>query len=369
MKKLLCFVLTVVFCCHTSCFALELSASSAVVVELETGAVVYAKAEDTKRTMASTTKIMTAICALEEGDLSKKVKIPPRAVGIEGSSIYLREAEELTLKELVYGLMLNSGNDAAVAIAYAVAGSVEDFAKLMNTKAKEIGAKNTHFMNPNGLDEDGHYTTAKDLAMIAAYAMKNKDFREIASTYQTTIPGSEEGTKRYLTNHNKLLKRMEGCIGVKTGFTKKSGRCLVSSAERGGVTLVAVTLNAPDDWNDHINMMNYGFERLERKKMVSKGELLQEVTVEGGDRKTTKVVCSDDFYASMLKDKPYVAKYKFSKSIKAPVKKGAEVGRVEIYMGSSLIGTVPAVTGEDVGVDKTRYFGKSIMMIIRGFFK
>ena len=307
--------------------------------------------------------------AYQDKELDKKVKIDSKAVGVEGSSIYLREGEKLSLSELVYGLMLNSGNDAAVAIACGVSGSVENFAKLMNVKAKEIGVKNTEFKNPNGLDEEGHYTTAYDLATITAYALKNEEFKKIVSTFQTTIPGSEEGTKRYLTNHNKLLKRMEGCIGVKTGFTKKSGRCLVSAAEREGVTLVAVTLNAPDDWNDHMNMMNYGFERVIRKKMVSKGEVLQNVRVTGGDDKTLKVVCADDFYASTLKDKPYVAKYKFAQPIQAPVEKGTKIGKVEIYMDRRLIGTVPAVAGENVGIDKTRYFGKSIMMIIRGFLK
>lgn len=368
MKRIFCLLVTVIIVCSSlSCHALELSASSAVLIEAEHDTVLYEKDASSKRTMASTTKIMTAICALEEGDLTQKVKIAPEAVGVEGSSIYLRNGEELTLKELVYGLMLNSGNDAAVAIAYAVSGSVEEFAKLMNKKAKEIGADNSQFKNPNGLDEEGHYTTAYDLAQIAAYAMKNEEFKEIVSTYQTTIPGSEEETKRYLTNHNKLLKRMDGCIGVKTGFTKKSGRCLVSAAERNGVTLVAVTLNAPDDWNDHINMMEFGFERVKRKSLISKDDILQDINVDNGNRKKTRVVCGKDFSVPAVDGKCYVTRYKAKKSIIAPVKKGDEIGKVEFYLDNMLIGEVSAVAEETVDVDQTRKFGKSIRKILWGF--
>ncbi len=367
MKNIVCLFISILLCCQINCNAVGLSASSAVLIDGEHGVVIYAKDADSRRTMASTTKIMTAICALEEGDLTKKVKIPSEAVGIEGSSIYLRKGEELTLKELVYGLMLNSGNDAAVAIAYAVSGGVDEFSELMNKKAKEIGVKNSHFMNPNGLDEDGHYTTAFDLAQITAYAMKNKEFRKIASTYQTTIPGSEEGAVRYLTNHNKLLKRMDGCIGVKTGFTKKSGRCLVSAAEREGVTLVAVTLNAPDDWNDHINMMNYGFERVKRQTLVCEGDFLQKIKVTEGEKKSVNVMCGKEFSVPAVDGKCYVTKYKAKKSVKAPVKKGMEVGTVEFYLDGNFIGEIPAVAEEAVGVDQTRKFGKSIRKILWGF--
>lgn len=369
MKKLVCLVvgLYMLFTCY-ECFALELSAASAVIIDGDCGAIIYGKDENNRRTMASTTKIMTAICALEEGNLERKVKIAPEAVGVEGSSIYLRNGEELTLRELTYGLMLNSGNDAAVAIAIAVSGSVENFAKLMNKKALEIGVENTGFKNPNGLDEEGHYTTASDLARITAYAMKNEEFRKIVSTYQTTIPSGEDNAVRYLTNHNKLLKRMEGCIGVKTGFTKKSGRCLVSAAERNGVVLVAVTLNAPDDWNDHIKMMDYGFERVEKKQMCSKGEFLQDIAVQGGVKKKAKVVCKRDFSVSMVSDRCYTSLYKFAGSIKAPLEKGKRVGDVELFMGDTLIGTVPAVIDEAVEEDKTRHFDMSFEKILKEYF-
>jgi len=368
VKSISCLIVTaLIFLTSPECFALELSASSAVLIDGEHGAVIYSQNADARRTMASTTKIMTAICAIESGDLDRKVKIAPEAVGVEGSSIYLKHGEELTLRELVYGLMLNSGNDAAVAIACGVSGSVKDFAELMNRKALEIGASNSGFQNPNGLDEDGHYTTALDLAKITVYALKNEEFRKIVSTYQTTIPGSDPGTVRYLTNHNKLLKNMEGCIGVKTGFTKKSGRCLVSAAERGGLTLVAVTLNAPDDWNDHIRMMNYGFEKVEKKKLVSKGEYLQRVNIIGGDEPFADIVCGEDFFVPAVLGKCYVTRYKAKRNVKAPLKKGMEAGSVEFYLDNRLIGSVPAVINKSVGVDKTRYFGKSMMKIVKKF--
>lgn len=370
MKKIF-FVLAVLVVASygTYAYALETSAGSAVVIEAQSGTPAYSKNDTQRRTMASTTKIMTAICAIEEADLNQKVKIPPEAVGVEGSSIYLRTGEELTLRELVYGLMLNSGNDSAVAIAYAVSGSVENFAKLMNTKAKEIGLCNTQFKNPNGLDEDGHYTTALDLARITAYGLKNPEFKKIVSTYQTTIPGSEEGQVRYLTNHNKLLKRYPGCIGVKTGFTKKSGRCLVSAAERNGVTLVAVTLSAPDDWNDHTKMLDFGFENVTKRNMVSHGEVLAKVPVEKGSKPYAEIVAENSFDVLGVKGKKYLAFFQSPENVVAPLKAGEQVGVVELYMEDKLIGTVPAVVKESVGEDKTRHFGKSLNLIKERFLR
>lgn len=249
MKKcvlLLCAVLCAVI--PHRCFAVGVSAKSAVLIETSADRIVYRKNADEKLPMASTTKIMTAICAIENtDDLDRKITVADCAVGVEGSSIYLKHGEHLSVRELVYGLMLSSGNDAAVAIACAVSGDVQRFAALMNETAKKIGVQNTSFKNPNGLDEEGHYTTAYDLARIASYALKNDEFKKIVSTYTTTIPYEGYSYDRRLKNHNKLLKLYDGCIGIKTGFTKKSGRCLVSAAERDGAVLVAVTLNAPDD--------------------------------------------------------------------------------------------------------------------------
>ena len=368
MKRAIC-LLVVCLLCGASCpaYALDTSARSAVLIEGEHGTVIYEKNASQRLSMASTTKIMTAICAIEEGNLDKKVKIAPEAVGVEGSSIYLKNGESFTLRELVCGLMLNSGNDAAVAIAYAVSGGVDKFSRLMNEKAKKIGAKNTQFKNPNGLDEEGHYTTAYDLALIAAYGLKNEEFKKIVSTHRMTIGGEGETEKRYLTNHNKLLNMYDGCIGVKTGFTKKSGRCLVSAAQKNGVILVAVTLSAPDDWRDHTNMLNFGFDELKRKNVVSKGEPLGRVFVVNGKKAYTKIVAGEDFDISLLPKTRCVTYFFAPDKIKAPVKKDDKVGEIVVYLDGKQIKTVPAVAKDTVSIDDTRYFAKTLANIIREF--
>ena len=238
---------------------LPLSAESAILMDASDGSVLYEKNAHARKGMASTTKIMTALVAAQSMPLDKNILIPKEAVGIEGSSVYLTEGESLTVRQLLYALLLSSANDAATALAIASAGSVESFAEKMNLFAKELGLSDTHFINPHGLYHEDHYTTAFELALITAAALRNTTVKEIVSTYKTDIPLGNEKKGRLLVNHNKLLKLYEGAIGVKTGFTKKTGRCLVSAAERDGLTLIAVTLNAPDDWNDHIKMLDHGF--------------------------------------------------------------------------------------------------------------
>lgn len=208
--------------------------------------------------MASTTKVMTALIVIENCKLDEKVKIPKQAVGIEGSSIYLKEGEELSVGELLYGLMLRSGNDAACALAIHVAGSVENFAEIMNIRAQAMKLTDSHFTNPSGLHDDNHYTTAYDLAVIACEAMKYAEFRKIVSTNFISV-GKGENT-RYFKNKNKMLHLYEGGNGIKTGFTKKAGRCLVSSATRDGVTMVSVVLNRPDMWNESVALLDYAFD-------------------------------------------------------------------------------------------------------------
>lgn len=260
----------------------SVSARSAILIEASTGLVLFEKDADTRRPMASTTKIMTTLVALENGRLNDKVIIPSAAVGIEGSSIYLYADEELTLGELLYAVMLESANDAATAVAIKIAGSVAAFADMMNKKAALLGMTNSSFTNPHGLDNENHYTTARDLATLTRYAMQNSTFREIVATRRKTIPLHDGGGVRLLLNHNKLLRLYPYAIGVKTGFTKKSGRCLVSAAERDGVELIAVTLNASDDWNDHTAMFEYGFSQLERVTLAEAGTLSFALPVVGG---------------------------------------------------------------------------------------
>ena len=237
----------------------DLSAKGAVLIEASSGAVVYQKNQDLRLPMASTTKIMTALVAIESLPLDTLVTVTEESVGVEGSSIYLTAGEVLTLEDLLYALLLESANDAAETIAIAVAGSVAAFADLMNQKATFLGLSSTHFVNPHGLDAEDHYTTAAELATLTVAALENPDFRRICATKRHVIPLQGENGARVLINHNRLLSSYEGCIGVKTGYTKKTGRCLVSAAERDGVRLVAVTLGAPDDWRDHTAMLDYGF--------------------------------------------------------------------------------------------------------------
>ncbi|NNV05696.1 D-alanyl-D-alanine carboxypeptidase family protein [Geobacillus sp. C56-T2] len=249
------------------------SAKSAILMEQHSGRVLFAKDAYTKRRIASITKIMTAVLAIESGKMDDLVTVSARAVRTEGSSIYLRQGEKIKLRDLVYGLMLRSGNDAAVAIAEHVGGSVEGFVFLMNKKAAEIGMRDTEFANPHGLDDaENHYSTAYDMALLMQYAMKNSEFRRISGTkvYRAPAPPGEEGA-RVWRNKNKLLTSLyEYCTGGKTGYTKRAHRTLVTTASKDGVNLIAVTLDAPDDWNDHIAMYEYGFSHYHIAKVSGK---------------------------------------------------------------------------------------------------
>ena len=235
-------------------------ARSSALYSPDTNSFLYSKNADQRLPMASTTKIVTALIAIESLDFKERIKVQKEAVGVEGSSLYLKENDELTAEDLIYSVLLQSANDAATVLALRISGSVQDFADRMTQRVQEIGAFDTSFQNPHGLDAKEHYTTAHDLSLIAAEALKNTDFKKICSTYKYSFKVGEE--TRTVINHNKLLKSYDGCIGIKTGFTKKCGRCLVSAAERNGVTLIAVTLDDPDDWKDHKSMLNYGFESL-----------------------------------------------------------------------------------------------------------
>jgi len=233
------------------------SAASAALYSKNRDEFLYLKSDNQRLGMASTTKIMTAVVALENADLEKEIAVDARAVGTEGSSMYLKAGEKFTMRELLYGLLLRSANDAAMAIAYAVASDLPSFVALMNEKASALSLSNTHFVNPHGLDAEEHYSSAFDLAKLTAYAIDNPAFCEIISTKKKTIGKGE--SKRLLVNHNRLLSQYEGCFGVKTGFTKSCGRCLVSAAEKSGQILICVTLDAPNDWSDHSKLFNYGF--------------------------------------------------------------------------------------------------------------
>ncbi|GAA0445531.1 D-alanyl-D-alanine carboxypeptidase [Virgibacillus sp. AGTR] len=243
----------------------EISGQNAILMEQSTGRVLFEKNAHDPESIASITKIMTAIIAIESGKMQEKAKTSRKAIYTEGSSIYLEQGEKMTINDLVYGLMLRSGNDAAVAISEHIGGSEEGFVYLMNEKAKWLGMNHTHFDNPHGLDSDSHYSSAYDMAILMSYAMKNKTFRKITGA-QSYL--SENRTYSW-QNKNKLLTQYyDYCTGGKTGYTKKTGRTLVSSAEKDGMSLIAVTLDAPDDWRDHIQMFEWGFTNYDMEKIA-----------------------------------------------------------------------------------------------------
>ena len=318
-----------------------LSARQAVALEPVTGRHLFEREPAARARMASTTKIMTALLICEQCNVLDRMRIPKEAVGIEGSSMYLQEGEVLTLQELLYGLMLSSGNDAAVALAIYCGGTVEGFVARMNDKARILGLKDTHFANPNGLDAPDHYSSAADLAALGAYAMENPIFAKTVSTKTVQAGG------RALRNHNKLLWQVEGAEGVKTGFTKSAGRTLVSSASRQGRRVVAVTLDAPDDWRDHTSLLNEGFAQYQVKRVVRKGDKVATRTVIGGNG-TVDLIADGDFdYALAPSDRPQVAAGG-KHFVYAPVTEGAGAGTGYILISGRIVGRVPLVYGETV---------------------
>jgi serine-type D-Ala-D-Ala carboxypeptidase (penicillin-binding protein 5/6) len=271
---LLAFLLIIVNFPEKTSASVSVSASSAVLMDQESGRVLYGKNAHEKKRIASITKIMTAILAIESDKLEKMVQVSAKATRAEGSSVYLKPNEKIKLEDLVYGLMLRSGNDTAEAIAEYVGGSLDGFVYLMNSKAKEIGMANTNFANPHGLDNfENHYSTAYDMALLTRYAMQNEKYRVISGTKIHKAPNPEEKWDRVWRNKNRLLSKYKYTTGGKTGYTKRAKRTLVTTATKGDMDLISVTLNAPDDWNDHISMFEYGFQKYDLVEVISKGKI------------------------------------------------------------------------------------------------
>lgn len=338
MKKyfsvILCIVIIAVSCpLGVSSASLGISASSAVVMVADTGEVLYEHNAHTQKSMASTTKIMTALLALENADLKKEITVSEKDVAVEGTSMGLLPDDKVTFEGLVYGMLLQSGNDAANVTAVKLSGSVAKFVELMNRRAAEIGMSNTNFVTPSGLDAPGHYSTAYDMALLACEAIKNPDFRSISSQKQAVVYYGNPPYRRTLTNHNKLLGYYDGCIGVKTGFTKKSGRCLVSAAERDSVTIVAVTLNAPNDWNDHKILLDYGFEKTKNRQLND--EVTYSIPVVGGKAKSVKLAVQEKAFVDVSEGMGGISEeYLIDSFLYAPVKKGDVAGRIVYYLDS-----------------------------------
>ena len=358
LKKFFSLFLVSVICFVNSVYAAEPAggyARAAIVIDGGTGKVLYEKNIYEKLGMASTTKIMTALCGIEFGNLKGEVKVSNRAAAVEGSSMYLKAGEKISLYNIITGLMLVSGNDAATAIAENVAGSEGGFVLLMNQKANEIGAYNTCFQNPHGLSNPTHYTTAYDLARITAYAMKNPIFAEIVSQKSKTVE-SISGDKRTLVNHNKLLRIYDGCIGVKTGFTKATGRCLVSAARRDGLLLICVTLNDGNDWNDHMMMLDKGFSNHRVQPLIKKGVVLAKAKVSGGTERNVELIAENDESVAVKKgENPKLSiSVKENISLEAPIKKGNVYLKADVLENGEKVGEINLVAAKDVGLKEKR---------------
>jgi len=331
----------------------ELRAYAAALMEAETGALLYGKEALRRRAPASLTKIMTAIVAIERGILDDEVRIPARAAYIHGSSMHLRPGDVFTLRDLLWGLLMVSGNDAALAIAIHVGGGSEaEFVKMMNEKAFEIGAYQTRFANPHGLTAPNHYSTAYDLALITRYALQYELFREIVGTTQREVTGRDRrGNKRtiLLNNTNKLLHAYPGADGVKTGTTAAAGRCLVASARRGGLRLIAVVLHAADRWYEARRLLDYGFENFTRRRVLSRGEVLRELPVRGGMAGKVQVGAAADLDIVMPRDAsaPLVA-VRSPEALRAPVRRGQKVGSIVVSYQGVLLRRVDLVALDDV---------------------
>lgn len=327
------------------------SANSAILIEATTGRVLFEQNAYEKRPMASTTKVMTAILALENCDLDETVVVSENASGVGGSSIWLSVGEHMPLSDMLFGLMLSSGNDAAVAIAEHVGGSVEEFVGMMNAKAQEIGAYNTHFINPNGLPADDHYTTAYDLSLICAYAMRNDYFCEVVKTQYKTLPWEGHEWDRVCKNKNKLLWNYEGGNGIKTGYTDAAGKCLCAAANREGMQLIAVVLDAPDMFNDCTRLLDYGFENYACRTLMSGGEFVGDIDVAHGMEDKFSVYTDRDVIYP-LTDEEYTRVQKkvyIENVIEAPVSQGQLVGTIDIWLDGKRVYSANLTAPKDIG--------------------
>jgi D-alanyl-D-alanine carboxypeptidase (penicillin-binding protein 5/6) len=344
-KRILCcltvaLLLYSIFPCRS--YAVSTSAASAILVDVNSGRVLYEQNADAKMLIASTTKIMTALVAIREGNLSDVVTVDRETTLTEGSSMYLKEGEQLTLETLLYGLMLCSGNDAAVAIAGHVGGSQTGFVALMNEMAGELGMEHSSFANPNGLDHEDHYSTARDMARLACAAVQNETLVRIASTQTVTAGG------RTMTNHNKLLRYVDGCIGLKTGYTRAAGRTLVSCAERNGQRLVAVTLQDGNDWADHQALFEYGFSAYPARRAAVLGHSVGTAEVQGGVSGTVPLTAASGFSWPVGAGERLETRVELDRPLVAPVLAGTAVGQAVFTLDGAEVGRVDLLCGRTV---------------------
>ncbi len=360
MKKIISIVLAFLMIFHIPCFAS--AQSGMVLMEASTQKILVSNNADAKLPMASLTKVMTALVVIENTEnLQQQVKIDPRSVGIEGSSMYLKNGQILTVEQLLYGLMLVSGNDAAVALALHTGASLDGFVKMMNETAARLELKDTHFLNPSGLYQEGHYTTAFDFAKLTAYALKNEIFAKIVKTKSYQVGNVT------LVNHNRLLRELDGCIGVKTGYTKVCGRCLVSAVERDGVVLICVTLNYADDWNFHKKTYAENFSRCKRVCLLKEKEIYSALKVAGGHN--VGYYCTEIYGVIIDDDIDRKIKIHIPKFIYANKKAGESVGTVEILQNEKVIAQGDLLLDRDTRLfyRKTPFFSKLFQYILHMF--
>lgn len=343
MSKILIFVFLVFSISCISVCALDekdISAECAVVLNVDNGEVLFSKNHNKQHSMASTTKIMTSLLAIESNKLQHEVLVSKEMVSVEGTSMGLLPGDSVSLRELVYGMMLSSGNDAANATATYLGGSLYSFADMMNKRAKEIGMNDSCFVTPSGLDSENHYSTAYDMALLGMTAVKNPLFVSICSDKKETITFGNPPYSRTLYNHNKLLNYYDYALGIKTGFTKKSGRCLVSYARKGSAELIAVTLNAPDDWNDHILMFDTCFGELNNYKIDP--DIPERLPVVGSSVSSVQISTEEFVYSSTteveLTSRVYIEKFLY-----APTFANKVVGYCEYFVNGERVTVKPIV--------------------------
>ena len=343
----------------------NMTATSAIVIEAKTGHIIYQRDANKKMFPASTTKMMTLITALEYGKLDEMVTVSNNAFGAEGSTLWLEAGEKIPLGDLLSGMMMISGNDAAIAIAEHVDGSVSKFAAHMTKRAKELGAKGTHFTNANGLPDENHYTTAYDLAMLAAYGYTLDHFEEIVSTQEKTFPWVHDPS-HLLRNENQMLWLYQGGNGVKTGYTDAAGRCLVSAANRNGIQLIAVVLDSLYLWNDSIALLDYGFSQVSTETLVKANETVNTLPILSGRKKTMSVKTTDEIVMPTFKndDDAYEIDYDVPSFLRAPIKKGDTIGKVHVLCDGREVAESNIIATADV---EQKSFFKLILNTIRSF--
>ena len=352
-KRIACLLFTLLLMLPCASLAQEIgtSARACVVIDADSGRVLLSHNAEEPLPMASTTKVMTALLALENGSLDDMVTCGPNAFGVPGTSIYLSKGETLSLHHMLYGLMLASGNDAATAIAEHIGGSIEEFCGMMTRRAAELGCSNTVFLTPHGLPQEGHYTTAHDLALIAREAMTHEVFREIVGTQRATIPWAGREYDRVLNNKNKLLSTYEGATGIKTGYTRKAGRCLVFGAEREDMRVIGVVLNCPDWFNEAARLMDETFERYEAVTMLEAGDVLATLEVSHSDGETTDATLAADLTGVVPKGSIPQVEIDLPAALDAPIYAGQTIGTARLTAGSTIIAEVQLVAAKDVARD------------------